>query len=368
MKKISAVLFGLLGTIAVSAQGLDYKVSYVYFFDNMEYAPSHSLFQDSGTMHGMMVTPLVGYTIEQDDRISHETKFGFKARYGMGQVNPSKLTLNWMAYYDLGVKTTYGRFDGVFGVYPRKMCLGTYDISFIDEELSFTKSLCQGALFRYREPGFNAELGLDWVGKKDGESRERFFVFSGGDVRIGVSNFHVGWAAQMYHFASSEVVFGVVDNVKVEPYVKYNYAGRLIDASASLKWLQTYQRDRIVPDSTVLPGGAILDCDVSFRGFGLSNFFYYGEDLMPFYNSENGGVKYGADLYWGQRFLHTQIKGYSFYDRAMLYYKYRLSNSVNIIACCNIHLGNPTWNFGVIRGYQQIVKILVNLDSKTAGN
>ena len=123
-----------------------------------------------------------------------------------------------------------------------------------------------------------------------------------------------------------------------------------------------YQRDRSAPNSTIFPWGIIANQNLRLFNAGIANTFYYGEDLMLYYGVVYNGVQYGSDLYFGERFYHTHIRGTSFYDRLEAFYEPRIAPWLDLRVSLVFHMGNPTTAFPAFRGWQQVFSLKFNLE------
>ena len=77
--------------------------------------------------------------------------------------------------------------------------------------------------------------------------------------------------------------------------------------------------------SYVFPCGGEMDVDIRKWNVGISNSLFYGNDMMPYYNSkDSSGYKYGNMLYMGDPFYRVHDNGSTapgFYDRLEAYYE-----------------------------------------------
>ena len=125
---------------------------------------------------------------------------------------------------------------------------------------------------QFNRPKAHFEVACDWMGQYGNDSRERFMIFSSGDGRLA-SMLSLGYSAYMYHFAGSEKARGVVDNILLNPFAKFDFGSRIgfQEFSMRLGWLQGMQHDRVFVGHYVFPCGAELDMDLSKGNGGLRN-------------------------------------------------------------------------------------------------
>ena len=86
---------------------------------------------------------------------------------------------------------------------------------------------------------------------------------------------------------------------------------------------------------------------------------------MPYYSLEFGGVKYGRELYMGDRGFNTRFDRPSWADYLNVKYEPKLSSWLNLSVVLSFRFGEPSELLGtpVFRGWQQSVALKVNLDS-----
>lgn len=82
-------------------------------------------------------------------------------------------------------------------------------------------------------------------------------IFSSGEAKVAPV-LSLGYSAYLYHYSCSRTSIGVVDNVLLNPYLKFGFE-HLVDMqklSLRLGWLQAMQNDRELVGKYVFPGGA----------------------------------------------------------------------------------------------------------------
>ena len=257
-----------------------------------------------------------------------------------------------------GISLYYNYDDGnhrlYAGVFPREKMAGEYSEAFFSDSLNFFRQVIQGLLYSYDGKtrtgwNINVEAGIDWMGQYSDTERERFMIFSAGEFSTKI--FTIGYNAYVYHFASSEAVHGVMDNILVYPYFKADFGQRLGIQEFSLRggWLQSMQNDRKHGNGYLFPGGGEFSFVVRHWNVRLENKVYAGGDLMPFYDmTDDIGVQYGNSLYFGDRYYSV---GSGFYDRLELSYEPRITDFLSVKVSAIAHFYNKYC------GWQQMVTI-----------
>lgn len=382
--RLLAVLTISFLTISLNAE--DDKVSFVCDvdfetrFDNREFY--ESAFSNSMTIFGARLTPSVGLYISQDEKnMGHHLMFGIDVQKDFGASPVSKLIAGgaesselspglvntalfreMTIYYRLDKKMGNTGLELYAGIFPRRASEGDYSEVFFSDSLKFFDNNLEGMLLKFRRPKGYWELGCDWMGQYGQMRKEKFMLFFSGKSNV-TSYFDVGLSAYMYHFASSEKAKGVVDNILMNPYVRFDFAKYLgfQEFSARLGWLQAMQHDRVFVGHYVFPGGGELDLGVKRWNVGLRNRLFCGTDMMPYYNSTDAaGDKYGTRLYLGDPFyrMHDDgTSGVSVYDRFDVYYEPHVGRYLSVSISARFHFHGARYS-----GCQQIVSLRFNLD------
>ena len=362
MKKFLLPVIFILSALTARAQQFDYNVGVQYGFINSEYSSSKNLFEESGTFNRANLTAEAGMRFDQKAGLTHTVRGGLVFGKELGLSIEDQLDKQFLAYYRIDKKTLWGNLSAAMGIFPRNFSEGKYHEAIFSKEHCFTDTAFEGMMIKYREKGFYGELGLDWFGKYGTGSRERFQILSAGKWTM-FGDFSLGWDACIYHFACSEELSNVVDNMFAHPYVLYEPATSLQKFSVSAGWMQKYDWDRACPDEKKFNGGLTANLKIGHWNVGLDNELFFGQDLMPNFIESNDGVFYKTDLYFGNRFYHTQIEGFSLYNRAEIFYEPSIGDWIKLRISAIFHIGNPTGEFGFFRGWQQLLTVAVDLDS-----
>lgn len=300
-----------------------YDAGFEMNFDNREYY--RSSFSRSMTIFAGRLTPSVGFSFTQDESTGHRLMVGADIMKDFGA--PDAELLNEIVFHytlDKHIGKTDLRLSA--GILPRSRMFDNYSEAFISDSLAFYDNNIEGLLIQVRRPSAEFELGCDWLGQYGRDSRERFMIFSSGEARFS-SVVSLGYAAVMYHFADSHTQKGVVDNILLNPWVKFDLAHRadMQDLSIKAGYLQGLQRDRAKYEFFEYPCGLEVDVEARKWDFGVQNRLFYGTDMMPYYNSaDNTGEKYGTRLYFGDPFYRIHDDGSTgagVYDRLQLFYE-----------------------------------------------
>jgi len=370
MKRIIITLVPVLLSLAAFAKDEEKKPSFAYaldlntYFDNRESDNQGNLFTPSMTIFGARVTPELGLAVGKEET-HHNIMIGASLFKDFGsQKTKGQLFENFTFYYNLEKKLSEKTHLGITaGVFPRTKGRGNYSEAFFSDSLKFYDPNYEGLLFRFDKPKAYYELGVDWIGMKGPGSRERFMIFSAGQGKV-VRSLKLAYSAYMYHFASSEEVSGVVDNILLNPYILFDATEfpaleKMQKMNLSLGYLQSAQRDRVNSDSFKLPFGFELVANVRRWNVGIENRFYGGRGLMPYYNScDDGGFKYGNQLYFGSPYYRVRSNDESgLYDRAEIYWEPKIAKGLYFKIAAIFH-----FNSGVgFSGSQQIIALRYNL-------
>ena len=357
----------------------DYDVDFEMKFDNRELYRSD--FSNSMTIFGARLTPSVGIVIPQDElSLNHRIMLGIDVMkdFGASPISPDlagpgsdeaagrltnlDLFREMTLYYKLERNTERTGLELYAGVFPRKAAEGNYSEAFFSDSLKFYDNNLEGLLIKVRRPRGYWEVGCDWLGQKGQTRKEKFMVFSAGESKV-TNDLHIGYAAYMYHFAGSKKARGVVDNILMNPYMRFEM-GDVLDLQMfelRLGWLQAMQHDREFVGHYVFPGGGEFDLDIRNWNVGIHNRLFYGTDMMPYYNSvDKGGDKYGTRLYMGDPFyrIHDDgTDGPGLYDRLEVYWEPSLGKLLSLRVSARFHFHDSSYS-----GCQQIVGLRFNLE------
>lgn len=339
-----------------------YDVDFEMKFDNREYYKS--AFSRSMTIFGARLTPTVGLTFQSTDGSRHSVMAGidmmkdFGSQKGTLEDQLQEPTIYYRLEKDLG-KMDLELYAGIFS---RNKSEGKYSEAFFSDSLKFYDNNLEGVLVKFKLPKSYFEVGCDWAGQYGQTRRERFMVYSSGEGKVAPV-LTLGYSGYMYHFAGSEQVWGVVDNILLNPYARLDLShltGFQV-LSFRLGWLQSLQHDRRNVGRYVRPGGGELDLEVRKWNVGVKNSMFYGTDMMPYYNSADAiSVKYGTRLYFGDPFYRVHddsAPGHGLYDRFEVFWNPYVSDCLDIKVRALFHFHGSHYS-----GCQQMVSLNFNLD------
>lgn len=355
--------FVLRAADSLKTVSLAYDVDFLMNFDNRELYKS--VYSRSMTIFGARATPSVGISVRPKAGEEHKVMTGADVMKDFGGVQDKileELTLYYRMQKDLG-DTDLTLYAGIF---PRSRTAGDYSPAFFSDSLLFYDNNLEGIMLQVKRPKASFEVACDWMGQYGPDRRERFMVFSAGEGRI-LPFMSLGYAGYLYHFANSHKQKGVVDNILLNPYLKFDFADMigLQRLYVRVGWLQGLQNDREHGNGYVFPSGGEVDLDVGNWNVGVRNRLFCGTDMMPFYNSkDNTGVKYGPELYMGDPFYRVYDdgnQGLGIYDRLEVYYEPDFKGSSKYV---NIRIG-AVFHFNSVKycGTQQMVTVRFNLQS-----
>lgn len=338
-----------------------YDVDFDMNFDNREYYKS--AFSRSMTIFGARLTPSLGLTVQSADGVRHSVMAGIDVMKDFGSAQGSKDILREpTVYYRL--EKDCGRMDLELyaGIFSRKKTEGNYSEAFFSDSLKFYDNNLEGLLVKFRLPKAYYEIGCDWMGQYGQTRRERFMVYSSGEGKVAPI-LTLGYSGYMYHYAGSMAVSGVVDNILLNPYVRFDLA-HIVDFQAfslRLGWLQGLQNDRKNIGQYTRPYGGEMDIEIRKWNVGVRNNIFYGMDMMPYYNCKDDiGIKYGSDLYPGDPFyrIHDDgTGGLGMYDRFEVFWNpYGGGKILDIKVRALFHFHGSRYS-----GCQQIVSLNFNL-------
>lgn len=353
-----------------------YDVDFETRFDNREFQ-GKSAFTPSMTVFGARLTPQVGLLLKTSDggvknhngasagkkTSEHRLMLGVDIFKDFGSGKDLDLFREMTLYYNLRTKIAKTDFEMYAGVFPRRvMGTGLYSDAFFSDSLTFYDNNLEGLLLKFTREKAYFEVGCDWMGQYGQNRREKFMVFTAGEGKV-LPFMSLGYAGYMLHYANSVQVKGLIDNILVNPYMRFDLASNvgLQTLSFRLGWLQAMQRDRKHVGEFVCPFGGEFDQEVRHWNVGVHNKMFFGQNMMPYYSgADDAGFKYGSDLYYGDPFYRVHDDGSTgggFYDRLEVYYEPQISDCLSIRVSALFHFNGTKYS-----GSQQIVGIRFNLN------
>jgi hypothetical protein len=314
MKKLSLIFAALFCVVLSNASERSmlkfaYDVDFDMNFDNREFYESN--FTNSMTIFGARLTPSAGLALSEKNGASHKLMLGIDIMKDFGSEAVSNLFQEMTLYYNFEKQMGETKMGIYAGIFPRTAMEGSYSQAFFSDSLRFYDNNIEGILLKFHRPAAYFEVGCDWMGQYGQTRREKFMVFTAGEGKV-LPFMSLGYAGYMLHFANSERSKGLVDNILLNPYVRFDFAqkARMQKLSFRLGWLQAMQKDRAYAGVFVYPHGLEFDQEVRNWNVGILNKMFYGQDMMPYYNNhDNIGLKYGPDLYFGDPFYRIHDDG-----------------------------------------------------------
>ena len=357
---ISSVSLALASENGRKGVSFAYDVNFEMHFDNREFDKNN--FSNSSTLFGARLTPSIGFDLKQKGGMHHRVMMGVDVMKEFGAGSDYKVLGDVSLWYRMQKKLGKTEVLLTAGVFPRRFSNSDWPLSFFSDSLRFYDNNLEGLLLQVHRPNARFEVGCDWLGMYGSDSRERFMLFSSGHGNLG-QLFSIGYYAYLYHFACSWHASGVVDNILANPYVRFNLGPilPLDNLSITLNWLQSAQNDRKFVGKYTFPCGFQIDTDIRKWGAGIRNLFFYGSDMMPYYNSvDESSAKYSNSLYMGDPFYRIHDDGTSSgwgpYDRLEAYWEPQIGPYLQIRITAAFHFHKK------YSGCQQMVSLKFNLE------
>ena len=364
MKRL--VPFILILLLSLTAQSKERpKVSFAYdvdfemMFDNREFAKSK--FTPSMTIFGARLTPQAGIALKEENGACHRLMLGIDVMKDFGSGKDLDLFQEISMYYRFRKKISGTDMEIYAGIFPRSTMEGSWSQAFFSDSLTFYDNNLEGLLLKFHRPKAYFEVGCDWMGQYGQKRREKFMIFTSGEGKV-LPFMSLGYSGYMLHYANSVQAKGLVDNILVNPYARFDFADMTSFQTLSLRlgWLQAMQRDRRYVGAFVFPFGGEFDQEIRRWNVGIYNRMFFGFDMMPYYNSvDNAGLKYGTDLYFSDPFYRIHDDGGTgagFYDRLEVYYEPEIGSYLKLRVSALFHFNGSRYS-----GCQQMVSLRFNL-------
>lgn len=384
MRRLAYLIVSLiLASFSASAQEkrerdvkFAYDVDFEMNFDNREFY--RSAFTSSMTIFGARLTPSVGLEHISKDGSEHRLMAGIDVMKDFGASPISELlsggktdetavrqnNLNLFReitlYYKVRKQFKDTEMTIYAGIFPRRNMEGRYSQAFFSDSLKFYDNNLEGLLLKFCRPAAYFEVGCDWMGQFGQARRERFMIYTSGEGKVAPV-LSLGYSGYMYHFANSEKVQGLVDNILINPYACFDFSDRLPlqTFTLTLGWLQAMQHNRKHVGHYVFPCGGHLDLEARKWNVAVKNMLFYGTDMMPYYNwKDEGGFKYGNELYLGEPFFRVHddgTGGAGLYDRLELSYEPKIGSHLNLRVAALFHFNDFHYS-----GCQQVVGLVAS--------
>ena len=336
----------LIFPVLASSQHIIWDVSFATKFDNHEFMQMSV--GESKTLFGAFLTPVAGF---QWDEGKHTLVAGGDVvRYFGDYVTPYQWDLQF--YYRFKNKN----FDVFAGAFPQKDSYSDFSTAFINDTKRFRETVIEGFKFKYSNDYGNVSLIFTWPRRDHEWMSETMTVFS-------TSKFHYKWLYAGYlfdmnHYAYDIAAKNVVDNIWVNPFIGVSFDKYVPLQVLDLRigWILTVQKDRWITDDFIYPAGGAVDFTIQKWGVGLHNSFYFGDNLMPYFNNYNSsGDIYGNELYYGDVMYSTDS---GIYNRLEAYWRAYSNDYINVNVNVVMHLDG----YGKM-GWQQGASVSVNMNN-----
>ena len=321
-------------TTNLFAQEFIWDIKFSSQFDNREY---NTNLTKSQTLFGARITPQIGVGWEHN---SINIGTDLMADFGASTLFTDPTLLLYYAYNSK-------KFDAYVGVFPRSKMIGNYSTLIFSDSVKFYDQNLDGFMLQHVGNRGYIELGIDWCGLSYGEKRERFMIFSSAEINHKM--FFAGYNATIFHFAASEEVVGVVDNILFTPYIGTDLSKHLpLDIlSLQVGWVQGLHKDRLIDEDFLMQGGTQIELQAQKWNIGIHNTLYIGDDQMPYYK------EYGPDLYFGNPYYRTKS---NIYNRLEAYWHPFKGELFDLKVASIHHYDGSVW------GWQQLLTLKININ------
>ena len=349
-------------------------------FDNMEYDPSP--IASSGTIFGARLTPAIGIDGFARNGSKHRLMLGIDIMKDFGRspipeymaggaTSETDATQNNLRLF--GELVFYYRFSAIFGktdlsltagIFPKSLSgAEDYPRSFFSDRSRFYDNNYEGLLISFTRPRAYYEAGCDWIGMYGTDRRERFMIFSRGRAEV-LPWMSLGYYAYMYHFAGCDNVWGVVDNILLNPYAEFSAAWKLPLQMFRMRLglLASGQNDRRMSGKYTFPMGGEWTFEIRKWNAGLRHDMFVGKNMMPYYtNADGGGFLYADRLYFGDPF-YRMGSDFGVYNRIEVYWEPHLADFVDLRIGLSGHFHEKYSGFqqqvGLVFGVERMRKSL----------
>lgn len=286
IKLIFIVLFFI--TLRISAQEVEGSLDLHTFADNREYAKSSRFSQ---TIFGVRLSPELGLLLDS----AHRIRVGFNALHEFGS---SKFTdkIEPVVYYEFDKQN----WNFYMGVFPRHKLLSDYPRAVLADTFNYYRPNVEGMLLKYENQYWRQLLFIDWTSRQTATDRENFIFGLSGRFKKGL--FFVSHYAMMLHNAGPAIPIPgdhLEDNGALAVKAGLDLSGRtfLDSLTVNVGGLMSFERVRTIGGWNT-PKGLLLELQMEYRRFGVTN---------SFYNGERHSIKYGDQFYTAKTYNRTDL-------------------------------------------------------------
>lgn len=285
------VVFLLLGT-NLKAQEFLYDLEVLSYFDNREYKVD---FQRPQTLLGIRVAPELGLGMPDEKQGSHKLMLGLNYIQPLG-TGIDEALVKPTVYY----RYVNNRFRVNLGAVPYSYLTESLPDYLMYDSLVYVHPNMQGGLFQYLAPRGYVEFLCDWRSAQSLERYEAFRLIMQARYQQGL--LFGGGRVQLNHLANRSRPAprtGVSDDLIVHPYLGLDFSQALPFDSISLQtgYIFGYQRNRSIEEGTYLPRAFYMEIFARWKGFGLKNVLYAGDNLFPLYPDKGKLLNQGDPFY-----------------------------------------------------------------------
>lgn len=297
-----------------------YNVDFATYFDNREYRGPYQMPQ---TIFSFRLSPTIGLGVRDPLGGKHHLIAGVHYTQPLGG-NWKDAKADPIAYYQY----QYKGFDLNMGAIPYTNRYAVLPDWLMYDSITYNHPNMLGALLAYHDQRGFVEFMCDWRGSQTPSRREMFRLIIDGQYQY--KWFFIGGLGQINHkagFMPPHDYESVCDDIYVSPFLGFNLSQYTPFDSLTIRagYILGIQKYRAL-DISKYPQGLYLELYANWWFLGIKNTFYYGQNLMPFYN------EFGSDLNQGDPFFQSPI-----YNRTDLFaYLYR-SSFVNFYFSWNLH-------------------------------
>lgn len=271
-----------------NAQELEGSLNLHTFADNREYARSQRFSQ---TIFGLRFSPEIGLAFDS----VHRVRVGFNALHEFGS---SKFAdkIDPVVYYEFNKRN----WNFYMGVFPRHNLLSDYPRAVLTDTFNYYRPNVEGMLLKYENKNWKQLLFIDWTSRQTVTDRENFiFGFSGSFKK---DLFFISHYAMMLHNAGPAVAIPgdhIEDNGALAVKVGLDLSEKTFLDSLTINTggLMSFQRVRSV-DGWKTPKGVLLEMQMEYHRFGITNSFYTGESHH---------ITYGDQFYTAKTYNRTDL-------------------------------------------------------------
>ena len=314
-------VFSFLGfsTTVSFAQKFVYQAGVHSFFNNNEFTGCSV--KNSQTMAGVHFTPQLGLSFEG----KHLLFAGVDALHEFGSDRTID-DVHPVAYYQLNSQP----FVFYMGAFPRKHVLDHYPRMFFQDSVQYYRPVINGIFWEYRSKNDDyLNAWLDWTSRQTEKRRETFFMGFSGRLNLGL--FYAQHFLYMFHFAgriNPPIPEKVHDNGLALTSIGVDLAEKADFEKLELNagWSVGLEHDRGSDDGWQKPHGFFSELKIEYRGIGLLNTFYSGQEQQVYF------YKHQNQLYWGDQAYRA-----SKYDRADFYIQFIKNQAVQVKLIYSLH-------------------------------